>query len=526
MKPYSLTRRMIATVLLIELAAALCVSSVAFFYERHAHFRAFDVRLRGRADSVFGAVQDADDAGDNVMLDGSERTSPAEDIYEVQDAGGRILGRSANWSGSQGLTMESHLRHGAHEREQPPHQQPPRDPSQREHPADDEAYARLSIHGTPYRVIRINGVRIVDPGEKNGSIRRYVTVYYGSPVTRVWNAVLDAVAFYAGTSLLVLALTGILMSWLLNRGLAPLRMLAAAADEVSVASWAFPSWTFTPPEAARATQELTPLVVALESLLAGLRQSFEQQQRFVGDAAHELKTGVALVKSSLQLLGMKPRTQAEYEAGLERCLVDCARMEELVFQMLTLARMEESRQSSTPDPTSGPAQTDPARTDLLPVVTEVVQGVEAMAQLRAISIQIESAAAIDAPIAARMEAEQLKLLCSNVLMNAIQHCPPGAVVRVQLHEQGNQAVLTVRDEGDGIDPRDLPYIFERFSRSDPSRSRNTGGAGLGLAICKAIVDRARGTIEIESTPHVGTVVTIRLPISEDGSRHAGKTSPL
>lgn len=508
MKPYSLTRRMIATVLLIELAAALCVSSVAFFYERHTHFRAFDVRLRGRADSVFGAVQDADDVDDNVMLDGSERTSPADDIYEVQDASGRLLGRSANWAGSQSLKMDGRSRHGAHDREHSP----------REQSQDDEAYARLSIHGTPYRVIRINGVRVVNPGEKNGSIRRYVTVYYGSPITRVWNAVLDAVAFYAGSSLLVLAITGILMSWLLNRGLAPLRMLAAAAGEVSVTSW-----TFTPPEEVRGTQELAPLVVALESLLAGLKQSFEQQQRFVGDAAHELKTGVALVKSSLQLLGMKPRTQAEYEAGLERCLVDCARMEELVFQMLTLARIEESPESSNLEPSS--AQTT---TDLLSVITEVAQGVETMAQLRNISIQIESAAVTeDEPLTARIEAEQLKLLCSNVLMNAIQHCPPGAVVRVQLQKQGNRAVIEVRDEGDGIDPRDLPYIFERFSRGDPSRSRNTGGAGLGLAICKAITDHAHGTIAIESARHVGTIVTICLPVSERLEAHAAsQTSPL
>ena len=100
MRSYSITRRLITTVLVIELVSALCVTVVAWVYERHAHFHAFDVLLLGRADSMLGAVQDAEDASDNVMLDGTETSVPPDDVYEVADASGRILGRSSNWQGT------------------------------------------------------------------------------------------------------------------------------------------------------------------------------------------------------------------------------------------------------------------------------------------------------------------------------------------------------------------------------------------------------------------------------------------
>src|SRR5277367_4724120 len=99
MKPYSISRRLISSVLLLELISAVCVAGVALVYERHTHFHAFEVMLRGRADSLLGAVQDAEDTQDNVMLDGTEVNLPKEDIYQVQDANGRILGHSPNWSG-------------------------------------------------------------------------------------------------------------------------------------------------------------------------------------------------------------------------------------------------------------------------------------------------------------------------------------------------------------------------------------------------------------------------------------------
>ena len=476
MKPYSLTQRLIATVLLIELVSALCVTGVALFYERHTHFRSFDVLLRGRADSMLGAVQDAEDANDNVMLDGTEIYAPPDDVYEVRDDRGRLLGRSANWTGPS----EQDLR---------------RLQERRGRDGDRGSFVMTSVKDETYRVVRMDGARVVDPGDKEGGVRRNVTVYYGSSVKRVWWAILRAASFYAFSSLAVLAATGILMSWLLNRGLAPLRELASGAARVSVTSW-----TFSPPEEARQTRELAPLVTALESALAGLEQSFEQQKRFVGDAAHELKTSVAVVKSSLQLLNMRQRTPREYEAGLERCLDDCARMEGIVAQMLTLARLEETKAAELPV----------FATNLVPLVESVAQQLDSMALANGLRIVVCSSG----QLLVHIEPGQFQLLCTNLLMNALQHSPPGSTVTVDVERKSDLAILRITDEGSGIDPKDLPHIFERFSRSDPSRSRRTGGTGLGLAICKAISDRFKGSIEIQSHLDQGTQVLVQFPAEE------------
>jgi hypothetical protein len=100
MKSYSLTHRLVMTVLLIQLISAVSITGLAVIYERHTHLHSFDIMLRRRADSLLGAVQDAEDPGDNVMLDGTEVSLPTADIYEVVDANKRLLGRSRNWSGS------------------------------------------------------------------------------------------------------------------------------------------------------------------------------------------------------------------------------------------------------------------------------------------------------------------------------------------------------------------------------------------------------------------------------------------
>jgi signal transduction histidine kinase len=100
-------------------------------------------------------------------------------------------------------------------------------------------------------------------------------------------------------------------------------------------------------------------------------------------------------------------------------------------------------------------------------------------------------------------------------MNALQHSDTGSVVTISLREEeAGFAVCSMEDRGDGIEAVDLPHVFERFYRGDPSRARGTGGTGLGLAICRAIVEKARGEITIVSEPGRGTTVVFRIPLAQ------------
>ena len=460
----SITWRLIGAVLAVEFAAAALVISLSWGYERHAHFRAFDVMLHGRADSVLGAVQDAEDVQDNVMLDTADLRLPPEDIYEVYDERGRLLGRSANWSGSgEGYSI-----------------------------AAKDGFVRRIVNGQHYRLLRAHGSRIVDPGEPGGGTLRHVTVLYGAPTEHVWDAIWHAVAVYAAGNLLLLLVTGPLVAWVLHRGLAPLRELAALAGNVSA-----DAWEFEPPETARSTRELAPLTHALESVLERLERAFIQQRTFVSDAAHELKTAVAVVKSSLQLLGLRTRTPAEYQAGLDRCVADTARLEDLVAKMLTLARVESA---------SVPASV-PAACDAVQCVEETMREMETVAALRQVRVERTAPERATVPLTV----EDCQLVISNLLLNALQHSPAGSQVQLNLTVMNDAVELRVADHGEGIDPALQPHVFDRFFRGDPSRSRATGGAGLGLAICKAVVEKPGGSITLASTPGQGTIVTARLP---------------
>ena len=468
----SIAFRLIAAVLAVELLSSVAVIFLALGYERHTHFIAFDIMLRGRADSLLVAVQDSEDPQADVIFNQTGLRLPPDDVYEVYDQNGHLLGRSSNWQGAPQAAWNN--------------------------PAD--GWLRLTLNHRHYRIVRVHGSRFVDATEPGGGKLRPVTIFYGAPTEHVWRAIRGAVEFYAAGSILLLVVTGPLIAWLLHRGLLPLRQLAALASQVSV-----DAWQFSPPASARATLELAPLTHALESVLQRLERSFQQQRAFVSDAAHELKTAVAVVKSSLQLLGMKRRTTEEYKAGLERCLVDCQRMEEIVSGMLTLAREE----SATPRP-DAPSPS----ADLVASLRLVVAQLETVARVRGVEVLV----AAPAPETARPDSllvpiapEDCALFLSNLLLNALQHSPSGSQVEARLSSNAESVTLQIEDHGEGIDPDALPHVFDRFYRGDPSRTRATSGTGLGLSIVKALVEKAGGSISIASQPSQGTTVTVRLP---------------
>ena len=309
----------------------------------------------------------------------------------------------------------------------------------------------------------------------------------------MWHEVWESVRSYLIASLVLLFATALAMVAILRRGLAPLAKLAEEASKISLQQW-----HFHPPQSARAVTELEPLSAALQSTISRLQRSFEQQRRFTSDAAHELKTDLAIIKSSLQLLALRPRSPQDYQRGLDVCLTDTLRLERTVAEMLTLARVE----------SAGPlADTRAADCDLSPILREVVEQFASLAALRKVHVLV------DAPPVARvrLREEDARILCTNLFLNALQHSRFGSEVHVFIEDAADATVLRVIDHGDGVPPEALPHVFEPFFRSDASRNRKTGGTGLGLAICKGICDRAGGAITLRSLPGIGTEAEARLP---------------
>jgi signal transduction histidine kinase len=253
------------------------------------------------------------------------------------------------------------------------------------------------------------------------------------------------------------------------------------------------SLVFEAPRSVLQVSELRPLAEVLSEAVMRLREAFEKEHRFVGDAAHELKTAIAVVRSSIQLLMMKHRTPDEYAAGLQRVFEDNVRVEGLAAQMLQLARMEELSTDSL------------VSLDLGEAVKDVMKHLEPVAHERKLQLRFDCQPAMHV----RLTPEGAHALISNLLLNAIQHSHPGMSVAVCVaKESADRVVLKVSDTGMGIGKDALPHVFERFYREDRSRSRETGGTGLGLAICKSVVEAAGGTIAIASQDQMGTTVTV------------------
>ena len=474
MKPYSITRRLVTTVLLVQLVLTGSATAVSLVYERNQLYRAFDVMLRGRADTVFAAVQDAEDAEDNVVLETSSLDIPHSDLYEVsEESSGRILGRSAGWQGSSAANLPASGR-----------------------------IQNFIVSGKRYRGIVMHGTRLVDSEDKPPGVARKILIVYAAPTSRIWHELWEAARFLTLFNSLLLLLTAAALILLLRRSMAPLNALAAQAAQVSARSWSFEA----PPEA-RAARELTALVNALDSVLKRLERSFLQQRNFVHDAAHELKTAVTVVKSSLQLVDYKERTVQEYRAGLSVCLADCERMEDLVQRLLTLARADQLVANRDHAPAS---QT----TNVVESLRDVAAQLESVARMRDVFVECSYPEALTAGVFQ----EDFMILATNLILNAIQHSAPGSCVQASLEWASSDWFrMVIKDTGEGIPAEHLPFVFERFYRGDASRSRQTGGTGLGLAICHAIVEAYGGRIVITSQEHEGTAVTVELPAAPNAA---------
>lgn len=459
MKPgASITRRLTVSVLLLELFAAIVLIATVTNHERRVQFETFNANLRATANALLGAVQEADSKDGSVRLDVHGMNLSQRVIFRVTSDNGQVLGE-------QGSIPEVSLESGA--------------------------ITSTQVHGLAFRFYTLKGSRIIDPNSSR-SVIHTVTVVYGLPEGRTWHAIFEATRFFAIATLVLLGLTAVFMSWLVRRFLRPIHDLAREAEIVNAEHW-----TFTAPASSKQFQELRPLASAMETTIARLHRSFEQQQRFTSDAAHELKTDLAIVKSSVQLLAMKRRSVEEYEQGLALGLDDIGRLESTVQKMLTLARLEQSPKHEQP------------QCDFSAVLEDAIDQSQPYAQIKDVALMPSG---FERGRHVALNAEDGFMLCSNILVNAIQHSPAAGTVDVSLSFSLDALELCVQDQGTGIATEDLPFLFEPFYRGDASRSRLSGGTGLGLSICKAVCDRVGGTITIANRDEGGAEVIVRLPL--------------
>ncbi len=247
---------------------------------------------------------------------------------------------------------------------------------------------------------------------------------------------------------------------------------------------------------------------SLESAYSQLEAAYEQQRRFTGDASHELRTPLTRIKGSASLALSRVRTPEEYQNSLRIINKAADAMNEIVQDLLLLARADSGQLNASLRATSLPDLVEAAVAELpgdgAPIRVEVSQGLTRV----------------------QADAGQLRRVLVNLLMNARRHTPSDGEITIAASDGNGRVSLTVRDTGEGIPPEHLPYVCERFYRVDAARSRGSGGTGLGLAICQSIVQAHHGTLTVESEVGVGTTVTVALPAAPSPAPTAGETQPV
>jgi heavy metal sensor kinase len=257
--------------------------------------------------------------------------------------------------------------------------------------------------------------------------------------------------------------------------------------------------------------ELGRLAGTLNGMMARLERSFEEIRRFTADAAHELRTPLAVMRNAVEVALRSPRDPEHYRRVLGDVLEEVQRLTRLAEQLLFLCRE---------DAGLVPLATTQVRLEVL--VRDIAEHMRAVAGAKDVTLECDG---LD-PATIRGDADQLRRLLFNLLDNAIKFTQAGGSVGVRLALADGLARLEVADTGIGISAEHLPHVFERFYRVDPARAGEAGGVGLGLSICRSIAEVHGGHIRIESAAGRGTLVTFTIPGQAAASGAAGRPESL
>ena len=280
--------------------------------------------------------------------------------------------------------------------------------------------------------------------------------------------------------------------WMSRRALAPVDQITKAAQNIHAHNL---SARVTFPESGDEVQRLGETLNAmLERIDSAMKKTFQ----FTADASHELRTPVALMRTRAELALRHPRTEAEYCETIEQLHAELVRTSGLVERLMLLSRAD-----------SGAMLLRFSPLDLTEIVRDVVQQTAALAEHKQVSVQANLA---EGAVRINGDPQFLRQLLMILIDNALKYTPAPGSVTVALTKTETSAIVSVSDTGIGIEATDLENIFDRFYRADKARSRESGGAGLGLAIGRWIAESHGGTIAVESKPGAGSSFRVTLPL--------------
>jgi heavy metal sensor kinase len=333
--------------------------------------------------------------------------------------------------------------------------------------------------------------RITDPADEPFHVRiGMATTFLDEDINTLARLLLPVAA---GLSLL----TPLVGYWLAVRATKPVAEILRTAEHLK------PTRLGDRLEVFGTQDELDRLSVTINRLLDEVAGHVERQQQFVADAAHELRGPLAAMRSSLEVAISQDRTADAYRETLGDVLEEARHLSKLANDLLLLAETGD-------DTRARPYE----RVDLAAILRQTVAMFGGVAEERSVGLVLEPAAGT---VQVAGDASQLRQVLGNLLDNAIRFTPDGGRVTVAVvsDEDRHEAVVAVADNGCGIEADHLGRVFDRFYKTDVSRTRSEAarGGGLGLAICRSIVERHGGTIAVMSEVGRGATFTVRLPMA-------------
>jgi heavy metal sensor kinase len=322
------------------------------------------------------------------------------------------------------------------------------------------------------------------------------TVQVAAPMHEAFEALdrFRLLLLFAAPLLLIAASAG--GYWLSTRALSPVDEISRTAQRISIENLAdrLP--------VSQTGDQLQRLSETLNAMLSRLDAAVRRITQFTADASHELRAPVSLIRTTAEVAVQRTdRTAAEYFEALQEILEESERTSEVVDSLMLLARAD-----------SGKETLEFAGADACAIVQQAADQGEKLAR----NCNLDFAASLPkAPVPIQADSNALRRAFLILIDNAVKYTPRGGSVKVSLKKTKDCVLVSVADTGIGIAKTDVPHIFDRFWRADKARSREEGGAGLGLSIAKWIVEMHHGSIDVDSEVGKGSTFHVRVPLDQE-----------